>query len=763
MVTAEILQKGLFDNMKNPLIKRLPRELKNDFGKYLVIFVFMIAAIGFVSGFLVADDSLKKTYDESFEKYNVEDGHFILSKAINKNFKDNLEKDMSIKVYDNIYIDSDSGKDHTVRIYKTRVDINGADLIKGDFPKSNNDIAIDRLYAENNNIEVGDTIIIREKEYNVCGYVALSDYSSLFKNNTDMMFDAHKFSVAMVTEQAFEEFDKDFLKYCYAWKYNDGNLNENQRIDKSNNIMEYLAGKTELTDFVKRENNQAINFAGDDMGKDKVMFIVLLYIVMAVLAFVFAVIVSNTIEQEANVIGTLRASGYTKAEILRHYLAMPVIVTLISAVIGNILGYTYFKYIMADLYRGSYSLPDYRTVWSAEAFILTTVSPIIIMLVVNIIMIVRKLSLSPLKFLRRDLKKKQRKKAVRLPKWSFMTRFRTRIIMQNIPTYIVLFVGILLANFLLFFGLCFSPLLDNFKDEVKNSMFAEHQYVLKSPVETINENAEKYSVTSLIYGKYDEEVSVYGVEENSKYIDNIYLPQNEKKAVISNAYADKFGIRKGDEIILKDKYSKDDYTFIVDGVYKYPSTIAIFINRANFNAVFDKDEDYYIGYLSNEKLEDIDTGFISTEIVQHDLTLMSDQLEDSMGNVFMMFGGFSALLFVMMIYLLSKIVLEKNAASISMTKILGYSNGEVGKLYIVSTAFVTLISIILSLPICYYGVWAIWKPMLQSFTGWLPYYISPYIYPKMIISGVVCFALVSLLNFRKIKKIPMDEALKNAE
>lgn len=98
-----------------------------------------------------------------------------------------------------------------------------------------------------------------------------------------------------------------------------------------------------------------------------------------------------------------------------------------------------------------------------------------------------------------------------------------------------------------------------------------------------------------------------------------------------------------------------------------------------------------------------------------------------------------------------------------MTKILGYSNGEVGKLYIVSTAIVTLISIILSLPICYYGVWAIWKPMLQSFAGWLPYYIDPYIYPKMIISGVVCFALVSILNFRKIKKIPMDEALKNAE
>ena len=58
--------------MKNPLRKRLLRELKNDIGKYLVIFLFMTATIGFVSGFLVADESMLYAYDESFEKYNVE-------------------------------------------------------------------------------------------------------------------------------------------------------------------------------------------------------------------------------------------------------------------------------------------------------------------------------------------------------------------------------------------------------------------------------------------------------------------------------------------------------------------------------------------------------------------------------------------------------------------------------------------------------------------------------------------------------------------
>ena len=49
--------------MKNPLRKRLLRELKNDIGKYLVIFLFMTATIGFVSGFLVADEIMLYDYD----------------------------------------------------------------------------------------------------------------------------------------------------------------------------------------------------------------------------------------------------------------------------------------------------------------------------------------------------------------------------------------------------------------------------------------------------------------------------------------------------------------------------------------------------------------------------------------------------------------------------------------------------------------------------------------------------------------------------
>ena len=70
--------------MKNPLRKRLPRELKTEFGKYLVIFLLLVATIGLVSGFLVADGSMIIAYNEGFEKYNVENGNFLLEKRANK-------------------------------------------------------------------------------------------------------------------------------------------------------------------------------------------------------------------------------------------------------------------------------------------------------------------------------------------------------------------------------------------------------------------------------------------------------------------------------------------------------------------------------------------------------------------------------------------------------------------------------------------------------------------------------------------------------
>ena len=66
--------------VRNPLIKRIPKELIGDWKKYLVVFLFLVLTIGFVSGMYVANESMLKSAADGVKEYKQEDGHFELKK-----------------------------------------------------------------------------------------------------------------------------------------------------------------------------------------------------------------------------------------------------------------------------------------------------------------------------------------------------------------------------------------------------------------------------------------------------------------------------------------------------------------------------------------------------------------------------------------------------------------------------------------------------------------------------------------------------------
>ena len=72
--------------MRNPLIKRIPKELKNEWHKYLVIIVFMVVMIGVISGMYVGHDSMLSSVDKGREDLVLEDGSFELEKKAKEEF-----------------------------------------------------------------------------------------------------------------------------------------------------------------------------------------------------------------------------------------------------------------------------------------------------------------------------------------------------------------------------------------------------------------------------------------------------------------------------------------------------------------------------------------------------------------------------------------------------------------------------------------------------------------------------------------------------
>lgn len=756
--------------MKNPLHKRLPRQLKSEFGKYVVIFLLLIGSIGFISGFLVAAKSISKTYDESFKVYNIENGNFEMLSPLSDEAINEIENQEKISIYNNYYIEEDTDTnlndkyDSTLRIFKDRKKVNKVCLMEGKKPDNKDEIAIDRMYANNNDVEVGDYIKVSDKKLKVTGFVALSDYSALFSNNGDLMFDAVKFGVAIMTDDGYNQFGDEHKFYSYSWKYDKEPSTEKKEKKVSDKLLEVIASKGIVKNFIPRYTNNAINFTGDDVGSDRGMMIALLYILIVIIAFIFAVTITNTINKEATIIGTLRASGYSKREITAHYMEIPLIVTIISAIIGNILGYTVFKYVCVGMYYGSYSLPTYTTVWSAEAFVLTTLVPFIIMLVVNYVFIRKKLRLSPMKFIRNDLSTSKKKKAIRLPHFKFFNRFRIRVIIQNRYNYLTLFVGIIFANLLLLFGLMLPALLDSYNDSIIEHMAAKYQYVLKTPLETETKDVEKYFMSTVEKtgdnGEKDD-ISVYGISDDSKYLS---MDFESGKVYVSDVFADKYRLKKGDKFTLKESYGTKKHTFEIGGVYEYPIGLTIFMNKKDFCKEFNVKDNEFTGYFSNKKIKDIDQEYIYSVITQDDLTKMARQMDVSMGSMMNMVNIVSVLLSMLVMYLLIKLVIEKNSLSISMVKILGYDNNEIRKLYLTATTWVVIACVALSIPVV---VWIIkdliYRPMMMEMKGWIILKMDPIVYGEMFILGMMAYILVSFLEFRKIKKIPMTDALKNVE
>lgn len=860
----------------NPLVKRIPMELRGDWRKYLIVSLFLILVIGFVSGMYVANESMVTAANNSVSEYRLEDGHFELKEKaeeallfaiasgekadvkayytdkagaeLDEKFEDEFQKTFTEKfnagfpgviggevyreayrkaydeayetaynqaweeilteidekyaeaeekyqlndpdfqpvpaeLYENFYRNEeednnqDGAADGTVRVFVKNEKINLACLMDGRFPEADDEIAIDRMHADNVGVTVGDRITVGGQSYRIVGLIAYVNYSTLHEKSTDLMFDALKFNVAMVTDGGFDRLSSS-VHYAYAWQYRVEPADEKQEKSLADDFLPALLTQTvvhenDLVDFLPAYANPAIQFSTNDMGSDMAMGGVLLDILIVIIAFIFAVTVSSTITKEAKTIGTLRASGYTKGEIVGHYLAMPVIVTLISAAVGNALGYTVFKNVVVSMYYNSYSLPTYETLWNPDAFLKTTLIPVVLMFVVNLTVIAKKLQHTPLEFLRGDLKRSRRKKAVRLPRWKFFDRFRLRIILQNIPGYLILCFGVFFIMVLLAMAVGMPSTLDYYKENAGDMMFARYQYILNSwedgdgkAILTESAGAEPFCMKSLERksNASSEEISVYGIAGNSSYVEIEGLESlKEDEVYLSDSFGEKYGVSVGDTVVLEEKYENRQYAFKVAGFYPKSLSISVFMPIENFRTVFELEANEFSGYLSDREIEDIDEDDVASVITERDITKMCDQLDHSMGAYMEYFQVLCILLSAVMIYLLTKMMMEKNENAISMTKILGYENREIASLYLVSTAIVLLIADAAGVFLGSLVMNRVWKAMMLEYSGWFTFHIRPVGYLKMFLFVLIGYLIVACFDFRRIKKIPMEEALKNVE
>lgn len=748
--------------MRSVLSKRIPRDLKKNFAKYFGMLLILVCAIMIGSSYQAVISGVQDYLNNISETNLQEDGFFeVTSKISNEDYQ--YFNDEKVQVVENFYATENSyDKTAKVLLFKERSDIDIVTIFEGKMPKASNEIAIDHVFARTRKIKIGEDISLIGNTYKIVGTVALPDYTSLFLNNTDLVMNTTNFGVSILSEDGFNEINDKYFTYRYSYRYINRDLSKKEQTNISEEMMKHLytSGNSLIT-FLRSDQNQSICYLPMDIGTDAPTIITFVYILVAMIAFIFAILINSTIEKEAVIIGTLRASGYTKGEIIWHYLQPTLIVALLGSILGNLFGYTLMTKAFSDFYYTSYSVAPIVIKFNIPMFLLTTLLPVFIMIGINVLMLFRKLRLSPLKFLRKELKSGKSKKARKLPNVSFMKRFGMRVIGQNRGSYITLFTGIFLSSFLLLFGIGIKPLMDHYVSDVNNSLTYNYQYILKAPVGTTG--GEKLYIqefkTWFSLGNKDLSVACFGINDDSSYFKDAYTTDGIS---VSSSLASKLNLKVNSTLKVKDESNEKEYSFKINKIYDYKASMAVFMDQESLLSLMNKESGSYNCIISNEELN-IDQAYLIKKITRDDILGASSQLLDSFATVILFVNIFSVVIYLVMMYILTKVVIDKNALSISYMKVFGYEPKEIRRLFITPSTVVAMISLLVCLPLEALTFKWILIFLSSLIDGYLDFYLPIYVYILIIVIGVVTYGLITLLHLRSINKIPMSDALKNRE
>ena len=770
--------------MASPLRKRFPRELKDNLGKYLGIFLLMSVTIALTSGFLLAAHSIGVIIDDMPEKYSIEDARFTTAFEATDEQLDaaadaandagtggtDIVRNWSFDADFN-HAQGDDGRDRTLRVYQHRTQVDLAAYAEGRVPEAADEVAIDRVFATNNGITISEEVELFGQRFTVCGIMTTSDNQALFQNNSDFTVNTLTFGVAEVSESGFAALEATGHQpaYTYSVRFADRDLTVAQRTDAEKDMMRALstAGAT-VDDLTDSSANQGIGYAADDVSGDSTMWSVLLYMIIVIMAFVFVVLTSGTIEEESAIIGTLLASGYRRQELVTHYLALPAAVGIAAAVVGNVAGYTLMSEPMRNLYYGSYSLPPYYATWSWGVFAQTTVLPVATLVGITLLGLLRKMGHTPLDFLRHETSKGGVKRGFALPeRLSFIARFRMRVFLRNLGNFATLFVGIGFASMLLLFSLAILPTMTHYAENLHNNVVAEHMYTLKAALEVDNAQAEKYAVYSLEYdrgeGSGTESITVYGAPENSRYWDDLAV--GDGHVVFGNGLIDKFRFADGQTVNLYDKYEDEtrEVTYEGDGyTWGTKSDMAMYMSLDDFNRFFGNDAKYFNGYASDQAL-DLDARYLASDLTPESMDAIGEQFVGMMDDMIGMLMGLSVFIFLVFIYLLTKSVIDRSARSISYMKVFGYRDSEISRLYVRSITLTVAVSMVVCQPLIIGWLTLLFRTMLLAYNGNIEIYVPMAAIAEVIAIGFATYLAVALLHIRRIKRVPLALALKVQE
>ncbi|MBR1824609.1 MAG: ABC transporter permease [Ruminococcus sp.] len=772
------------------LNKRIFRELKANFARYLALFMLITGGMFACIALSSSADSVVTSVKDFMEHSNVEDGCFSVFVPLSDSEIDELcSSGAEIEKQFNMDMLSDDGS--KLRIFQSRKAIDIEHIDSGTAPEQENEIMLESSYAKAHDLHIGDSITLSGKTMKITALGVAPDYDFLLENYTDTAANAEKFSIAFVSGKGYsllrdvnKDSSEEFL-YAYTLPENMTHAQLKKLLDGSElNIAEtddkYISelidrlfgtnGQFSDTDFnnisffMQRESNPRIGASLAKVGMYHVGGIITGAVILILFAYICSIFVIGTIEQESQFIGALYAMGVHRKKIMLHYITLPVVITLIGGIIGTVSGCSPLgRGLLTSSVIGPYSVPQVKDHYSVWLLVYGILMPPVLAAAVNFICLRRKLNTEPLRLLRKE-QKESRLLNIDLHGMGYFNRFRIRQILRELRITAAMFGAIVMGVLLLMIAIVTYVCIDDLAGKYENEIPYRYCYYMKYPdVGNIPENAEACYSKSLNYTYMDFtlQVTVMGVEENSKRFP--FEVSHDKNAVsVAEGTAVKYGLRKGDMFCLHDDVVGTDHNFKVDSIVPYSAGLNVFMNIDTARELFEVSDSCYNMLLSDEEL-DIDSGRVLSVTTRESMTSAVETLLSDMMPMIIMTGVSALAVYISVLYIMMKMMIDRSAFQISLIRIFGYHSNEIKRLYLDGNTLTVVISAIIALPAAKLIIDLIWPIMVYNQPA--GYACEPRLWHYAAIFAVtmLCYYITNSILMRKIRRITPAEVLKDRQ
>lgn len=224
--------------MQKVLQKRILRDLKKNIARYLALGFLIILSMYMVVSMIAAAETIIRGSLREDQASQVEDGEFSLFVPMTDAEWRSLEA-KGITLQKQFFLDYTVDTDKTLRLFQNRDQINQIMIAEGRLAEAEDEVVLERRYAEINGIQPGDEIKIGGRELTVTGIGCVADYDSPLKSLGDTGCDSEHFGLAFVTADAYAQMRKEGKstkseEYYYAYLLNDSMTQEELKEELKN-------------------------------------------------------------------------------------------------------------------------------------------------------------------------------------------------------------------------------------------------------------------------------------------------------------------------------------------------------------------------------------------------------------------------------------------------------------------------------------------------------------------------------------------------